>query len=148
MGSYKYTYVGIYLEIDNTTKEQEIINYIDPKTGKTVKTPFDPQTGEKNIKDVKIKTKTEKAYPGDFLDGEYEHYFMVPEFSNIPNKTTWILCNGNDDYKNDDECFNYEIDFDTDFCITEFKNQYDDMLDELGKTFKYVVKFGVVTYYN
>jgi len=151
MGVWKYTYVGVYLEIPHQTVEVKKQIRTHPTTGAIMNSDFCPTSGVPALVSWKSETKTKEPYAYiDDVDGLDEDQFISYDYCGgddysifIPNSTKYCL-------KEDDSTFDLDLsEYDPLKLIIDFKNDNKKYLDYYEKEYGgYTIRFGVVVYEN
>ncbi len=153
MGAENSIYLGMYLEVSDGNKIESVVSYKDSNGNKT-SSKFNPDNGEENTMVITERNLT--VHPCSYkikVDGFDDDEFFMPSYSGAGKGVNTWVCNGKDFNINVDchqDLFNLDLSFlDFEYISNvkkEFMEYYEKYLEELGKEFKYVVKFGLVYY--
>lgn len=161
MGFYSGTYFGVYMEVPYKQETITEIKIFHPLTGNEMKTPFDPQTGEKGIE--KIITKIEMKSPRCAFEEADKSYgfesdeFWTPEFTVVDENHVMFIINIIDSKfrlkieESNNRCFSIDlnVDYNVKELISEFKEFYKKEIKYLEENYGPVkIKCGVVHYYH
>lgn len=157
MGYNMGIYLGVYLQAHEGKTKRRRNGFIN-SNGKEVKTPFDPQTGEKHKEHefIEIVDCNINHYIED-RDDLVEDMFWSPEFDGAPKNYRNLMVNEHDpiihprtfDPENGG-CMDLS-DLKIDEAIAKFKDKYKDYLDYFYNKYgeeNFEIKYGLIAYWS
>lgn len=151
MAAYNSVYIGIYLEVKNSSRPKTETYYLNPTTNKEESTPFNSHTGQENVKKTREFQETVHSTPYEIeAEGFDEDEFFCPAYSGAPKGSNTWLINRYNEFRikgHGDMLVNIEMEhIDIPTLKEKFKKHYHKFLEEVGKHFKYEIKYGIVYY--
>lgn len=151
MGTYRGSYLGIYLEVPFLKHEETVTFYRNPVTGKPMKKRFNPETGVEGTKESRVEVNylTPNPYIDD-VEGIRADEFSRPAYTGGGKRIETFVLSYTGKYKIGEagELENIDIsDINVPKLIEEFKVDYAWHLEQYTDWYKEVnVKFGLVNY--